>query len=50
MKKVIEITKTICLLWQDGLSLKMQYVGIAAALALFFYGGFYTQGVMMDKI
>ena len=28
---------------------KVQYAGIAAALALFFYGGFYTQGVMMAK-
>ena len=28
---------------------KVQYAGIAAALALFFYGGVYTQGVMMAK-
>jgi len=28
---------------------KVQYAGIAAALAIFFYGGFYTQGVMMAK-
>ena len=28
---------------------KVQYAGIAAALALFFYGGFFTQGVMMAK-
>jgi len=28
---------------------KVQYAGIAAALTLFFYGGFYTQGVMMAK-
>ena len=28
---------------------KVQYAGIAAALALFFYGGFYTQGVFMAK-
>ena len=28
---------------------KVQYAGFAAALALFFYGGFYTQGVMMAK-
>jgi hypothetical protein len=28
---------------------KVQYAGIAAALAVFFYGGFYTQGVMMAK-
>ena len=28
---------------------KAQYAGIAAALTLFFYGGFYTQGVMMAK-
>ena len=28
---------------------RFQYVGAAAALAIFFYGGFYTQGVMMTK-
>ena len=28
---------------------KVQYAGIAAALALFFYGGFYTQGIMIAK-
>jgi len=28
---------------------KVQYASVAAALAIFFYGGFYTQGVMMAK-
>ena len=28
---------------------KVQYAGIAAALALFFYGGFHTQGVLIAK-
>ena len=44
-EKVIEITKPFAFFN----IFKVQYVGIAAALALFFYGGFYTQGVMMAK-
>ena len=28
---------------------KVQYAGVAAALTIFFFGGFYTQGVMMAK-
>ena len=44
-EKVIEIKKPFTFLN----IFKVQYAGIAAALALFFYGGFYTQGVMMAK-
>ena len=44
-EKVIEIKKPFTFFN----IFKVQYAGIAAALALFFYGGFYTQGVMMAK-
>ena len=44
-KKVIKIKKPFAFFN----IFKVQYAGIAAALALFFYGGFYTQGVMMAK-
>ena len=44
-EKVIEIKKPFAFFN----IFKVQYAGIAAALALFFYGGFYTQGVMMAK-
>jgi len=44
-EKVIEIKKPFAFFN----IFKVQYAGIAAALALFFYGGFYTQGVMMTK-
>ena len=44
-KKVIKIKKPFAFFN----IFKVQYAGIAAALALFFYGGFYTQGVFMAK-
>ena len=44
-EKVIEIKKPFAFFN----IFKVQYAGIAAALALFFYGGFHTQGVMMAK-
>ena len=44
-EKVIKIKKPFTFLN----IFKVQYAGIAAALAVFFYGGFYTQGVMMTK-
>ena len=44
-KKVIKIKKPFAFFN----IFKVQYAGIAAALALFFYGGFYTHGVFMAE-